>query len=72
MAVLGTACTVSFNRLDNTPIALLMLLLVNWMFLFCFDFITIVNSSSTFVVQMPVAFAGNSHFDGMNRYVSVY
>ena len=66
-----TARIVGYNKLDNTLIALLMLLLVNGISQFLFDFIAAVNSSSAFVAQSAAACAGNPNFDGMNTYVSV-
>ena len=65
------AVLVGFSKLDNTPIALMMLLSVNGISRFCFDFIAAVNSSSAFVAQLATAFSGKSNFDGMNTYVSV-
>ena len=50
--LVSAACVVGFNKLGNTPITLLMLLLVNDMSQFCFDFIAAVNSSSTFVAGL--------------------
>ena len=63
---LGVACLAGCNKSNNTPIALLILLLVNGMSQFLFAFIAAVNSSSAVVALSAAAFAGNSNFDGMN------
>ena len=70
MAVV-VACLAGCNKSDNTPIVLLMLLLVNGMSRFRFAFIAAVNSSNAVVALSAAAFSGNSNFDGMNTYVSV-
>ena len=49
-----------------------MLLLVNGISQFRFDFIAAVNSSSALVAQSAAAaFSGDSNFDGINTYASV-
>ena len=60
-----------FNKFENTLMVLLVLLLVNGISQFCFDFITAVNSSSAFVAQFAAVFPGSFNFDGMNIYVSL-
>ena len=65
MAVV-VACLAGCNKSDNTPIVLLMLLLVNGASRFRFAFIAAVNSSSAIVALSATAFAGNSNFEGMN------
>ena len=71
VAVLTVARVVGFNKFDNTPMALLMLLSVNDISRFLFAFIAAVNSSSTVVALSAATISGNSNFDGMNTYASV-